>query len=271
MILRDCLVRSGIVDSERVCALKPATQLFFRNILHVCDGAARFEADADRLRTVLYGRSLHVVAKRDVARWMTECHLAGLIRLYTRSGRGYGEVINYGQRDTKRRKLYPGPHDDELNFAAPISSGDEPEVAYPAPPPLRKKRSEEKGRETREALIPLPAPAESHEDWLARVQAAWPGVNIAAELARAQAKKAKAGEALERGWFEAYWLPKCTAVVTKKEIFAPKVIAISEGEPEGWRDVLEGTPLGDEVKAWSELSASQQAFVRGQLKQRRAG
>jgi hypothetical protein len=283
MILRDCLVRAGIVDSERVCALKPATQLFFRNLLHVCDGAARFEADADRLRTVLYGRSLHVVAKRDVARWMADCHLAGLVRLYTRSGRGYGEVINYGQRDTKRRKLYPGPQDDELNFAAPAPGGDGPRELYPPPPsaepaPVRKKRSEVKGRESVREAAALPAPnsdqacPETHEAWLARLQVAWPHLDVRAEAVKAYVKKTKRGEQLERGWFEVNWLPKVTQAVTNKALFAPVAAPSSArmGEPGGWREALVGTMLGDavaagEIAAWGDLNTSQRAFVHERL------
>lgn len=122
MNLRDCLVRGGIVDSAKVCALRPATQLFFRNLFHVCDGAARFEADADRLRTMLYGRVLSRVSKGDVTRWMTECHQADLIKLYTRDGRGYGKVLNYGQRDSKRKVLYPGEEEEGL-FATAAPDG----------------------------------------------------------------------------------------------------------------------------------------------------
>ena len=130
MILRDCIVRSGIVDSARVCALPIACQLFFRNLLHACDGAGRFPADADELRNAFYWRSPGV-SKPHVEAWLTKCHQARLVNLYTRGGKAYGEMPNYGQRDTKRRVLYPGPDDGELNFAVALEPADDPPVAKP--------------------------------------------------------------------------------------------------------------------------------------------
>ncbi|HWA07939.1 MAG TPA: hypothetical protein VG838_00580 [Opitutaceae bacterium] len=119
MILRDCLVRMGIVTSDRVCRLSPVVQLFFRNLLHICDGAGRFEARAAILRAVLYAPSLHKISERDVQGWLTQCHQAGLVKLYTVGGAGYGKVLNYGQRDTKRRVLYPAEDGEQLSLAPP--------------------------------------------------------------------------------------------------------------------------------------------------------
>jgi hypothetical protein len=133
MNLRDCLIRHGIVDSPRVCALPVATQLFFRNLLHTCDGAGRFLADVDDLRFALYRRSLDRVSRLHVARWMADCHRADLVRLYTGpDGRGYGEILKYGQRDSKRRILHPAREPEQLNF----SGGSAPPPAPPPPEPL---------------------------------------------------------------------------------------------------------------------------------------
>lgn len=113
--LRPVLVRPGILDSPRVCALSVACQLFFRNLLHACDGAGRFVADPDELRAALY-RLATRVSSPHVKAWMIECHQAGIVKLYTREATGYGEVKAYGQLDTKRRVLYPGPADEPELF-----------------------------------------------------------------------------------------------------------------------------------------------------------
>jgi len=126
--LRDVLVRPGVIDSERVIALPVTCQLFFRNLLHCCDGAGIFPADVAELRAAFYWRSPGV-SNPHVETWLTKCHQAGLVKLYTRGGKPYGELINYGQRDTKRRKLYPGPDDGELNFAAPPGDPPKPRPA----------------------------------------------------------------------------------------------------------------------------------------------
>lgn len=277
MILRDCIVRSGIVDSARVCALPVACQLFFRNLLHACDGAGRFPADADELRNAFYWRSPGV-SKPHVEAWLTKCHQAGLVKLYTSGGKAYGGMPNYGQRDTKRRVLYPPPDDGELNFAVSLDP-DDPPASKP-----KKKRNEVKGRESaREAPAALPAPAvenlsESHEAWLARLQVAWPHLDVRAEAVKAYVKKSKRGEQLERGWFEASWLPKCTETVTNRALFAPQAAsAMTQGEPEGWRAVLAGTVLGDaidagEIGGWDELNKTQRDFVYQRIgDMRRAG
>lgn len=114
--LRPVLVRPGIVDSERVCKLPLACQIFFRNLLHVCDGAGRFSVNAAELRHALY-RWAPGVSNPHVEAWLRRLHQDHLVKLYTRGALGYGEIVNYGQRDTKRKVLYPPPDEGELNFA----------------------------------------------------------------------------------------------------------------------------------------------------------
>lgn len=156
MPLRDVLVYAGIVNSKRVCALPPAVQLFFRNLLHACDGAARFEADVEQLRTDLYGRVLSRVSKGDVSRWLVACQQAELITLYTRDGRGYGEIYNYRQRDTKRRVLYPGPEEDTL-FSEPATEDPPPSYSQSAPPPDSSRAAPRNGSEGKSPQPPAAA------------------------------------------------------------------------------------------------------------------
>lgn len=139
MNLRDCLIRHGIVNSRRVCRLPLACQLFFRNLLHTCDGAGRFIADADDLRLALYRHALDRVSRLHVSRWLAECHSAELVRLYTGpDGRGYGEVLKYGQRDKNRRAIHPARDPEQLALAPPgFEPGEPPD---PGPPPELNRR-----------------------------------------------------------------------------------------------------------------------------------
>ncbi|RME71366.1 MAG: hypothetical protein D6781_04380 [Verrucomicrobia bacterium] len=233
MILRDCLVRHGIVHSRKVLSLRPAAQLFFRNVLHVCDGAGRFEADPDLLRAVLYGPILHKIQRGDVVRWLTECHQAGLIKLYTVGGQGYGCVLNYGQRDRLRKVRYPSPEPDQLELATvageSVEQGDRRRRARrkrPPDPPPEQNRIEEKKREGEGARAQAHASApsmpphppilnreakevrgETQVEWLARLAAQYPGIDIERELCAAIEVQRRKGRQLERGWFEAHWLP----------------------------------------------------------------
>lgn len=278
MNLRDCLVRHGIVNSRRVCRLPIAVQLFFRNLLHTCDGAGRFLADADELRIALYQHALDRVSRSHVASWMAQCHTADLVKLYTGSdGRGYGEVLNYGQRDSKRRVLHPAREADQLNFVAPSepapdSTGDPPpasrgvaaEVA--APPELNR----------REKKPPTPAaataaggeevfPIRYFSDRLARTLCELCGIDplqltaagkraVTGTIAALQKVKPELHpDDLERA--AAAWKKRFpTASLTPRALnqhwamvagaAAPaKVAPIVEEEPYGWRDwINENTP-----------------------------
>jgi len=175
MNLRDCLVRYGIVHSKRVCALPVATQLFFRNLLHTCDGAGRFLADADDLRIALYQHALDRVTRLHVSRWLAECHTAELVRLYTGpDGRGYGEVLNYGQRDSKRKVLHPAREPDQLNFASAIPeppSGPDPNRPEQAEPAESSAPLELNRREKKSPQPPPEAGAGEEESSMNSVQA----------------------------------------------------------------------------------------------------
>jgi hypothetical protein len=111
MTLREYLLRAGWMDSERVQALPDHLQLFFLRLGHACDGASRFENHPKKLRSALYPIALHKVSERDVASNIVRLHDAGLVKLYAVAGRGYGEVLNFGQKDTKRKVIHPAPEE----------------------------------------------------------------------------------------------------------------------------------------------------------------
>ena len=138
IVPKDMLVKHGIVDSPRLCAMKPTEQLFFRNLLHVCDGAGRLLADADALRLALYGRAPGV-QRSHVEAWLQKIYLAGLVKLYTRGAVRYGEVLNFGQKDRMRKVLYPAEDPGELNFGRPADE-------LPDPEPKRRRNRIEKNR-----------------------------------------------------------------------------------------------------------------------------
>jgi hypothetical protein len=272
MNLRDVLVRPGIVDSPRLCALSLAVQLFFRNLLHTCDGAGRFIADADDLRDTLYRHARDRVSRRHITSWLQSCHHAGLVRLYTGpDGRGYGEVLKYGQRDKNRRVIHPAREDASLNFEAP------PAADPPDPPP---QTSEVNRREcecsTAPDEIPPPAPqrasgAHTHtpekktpeenlSDALARLGKKHPALDLKAEIARAEAyvKKLRGPTArLTLYFFENNWLPKSGGPA----LSATAPIAHIPAEPEYWRELLNdefpqsvySRGGAEEGRPWAEL------------------
>lgn len=107
MIMRDCLVRLSLMQKKELCLLPSAPQLFFHKLLHVCDGAARFEADSALLRAMLYPYCLDRVSCENVSRWLAACQSAELIKLYTVGNKRFGLVLDYGQKERFRLARYP--------------------------------------------------------------------------------------------------------------------------------------------------------------------
>lgn len=140
MILRDRMLYAGIRTSRRFAALSWFQRDFFYGLISVADDYGRFEADAEVLRTVLYGLSLGKVTERDVQGALLRFAAAdiGLVKLYTVSGRGYGKVLNFRQTLQKRRGLYPdeeggAPPEPELWPAFSLPEGKK-EGKSPPPP-----------------------------------------------------------------------------------------------------------------------------------------
>lgn len=258
IIPREVLVRPGIIDSERVCALPIACQLFFRNLLHACDGRGRFPADAAELRSAFY-RRCPGVSTAHVEAWLVKCHQARLVMLYTSGGRAYGEVVNYGQRDTKRRELYPSPDDGELNFAGPPADPPDP----PDRPSIQKNRMEGKGKERAGRATPAP---DSQELWLSRLREQFPGVDVDAELRAAARNRALQNKKLERQWFERHWLANLSTVV-EFTTAAGTTQTVQLAEPEGWRVYLKDRYYEEEwaqtaqVMPWASLPKNWQEKI----------
>jgi hypothetical protein len=223
MMVRDRMVYGGIRTSKRMARLSWFQRDLFHGLLLVADDYGRFEADAETLRTVLFGPLLAKVSVRDVQAGLLRCAAAdvGLVKLYTVRGRGYGKVVNFRQKLAKRRALYP----DEDDGPPP-----EPELFTPAAECGATDRKERK-KEGSAGAAPAP---ETQEEWIERLRAAWPHVDIAAELRAAEANRRLQKKRLERDWFEHHWLSKCSAPVE----FASRAPDDAPAECPGWREYL---------------------------------
>lgn len=147
MILREYLIMPQWMGSERLSKQRAHIREFFIRLMHLQDGAGRFDADPAMIRTVLYPRNLAQVSVRDVQDWLQTLHAIGVIKLYTVEGRAYGKVPNNKQRDGRRKALHPDEDGEQLDFSVP-----------PEPPPKRARgRSELNGIEEKSPLTPRPA------------------------------------------------------------------------------------------------------------------
>lgn len=225
MTLHDRMVYAGIRTSRKIERLSWFERDFFLGLILVADDFGRFEADAEMLRTVLYGLLIAKVSVRDVEGALVACHEAGLVKLYRSGGRGYGKVINFRQKLTKRRALYPDeegpPGDTELFTTAP-----------PPPIPIIQKEGRKGGRAERATPTP-----ESQELWLERMQQVHPEIDVPAQLRLAKRNRERAGKKLDRVWFERHWLSHTGREVTfDGDTLGSEVT--TEAEPEAWRAYL---------------------------------
>ena len=254
-ILRPVLVRDGVMHSDKLCRMDPVIQLFFRNLLHACDGADRFNADVDDLRLDLYRKSLDRVKRHHVQKWLLACRDARVIELYTRSGKPFGRVLNYGQRDKKRKVIHPAP-DDEAEL--PLLGGDDPP---PKPKPLKKEvnRREERGREAPDLTL-------SDSEWLDGLAAAYPHIDVRDELVRCVKKKVH----VDRAYFENHWLKPMGKPILLHAGTAAQTIL--ETEPEAWRmylkDKYENESWAESAAAyaWAEMPANWRAKIAREMK-----
>ena len=146
MILREYLIMPQWMGSDRLARQRAHVREFFIRLMHLQDGAGRFDADAALIRTVLYPRNLAQVSERDVQGWLQTLHSIGVIKLYTVEGRAYGKVPDNKQRDTKRKAVHPDEDGGQLDFS---------KLPPPEPPekPARRK-SELNGIEEKSPLTP---------------------------------------------------------------------------------------------------------------------
>lgn len=257
-MLNDRMVYAGIRTSRRFARLSWFHRDFFYGLLNAADECGRFENDADVLRAALYAPLLSRVSKRDVQGAVIACHQAGLVKLWTGvDGRGYGEVVNYRQTGLKRRRS---------NIPPPQGAPPEPGLFGDGTDEEKEEKRRKGGGRAERAMPPAPDfLVESLEDWLARLRAQWPGVDVPAEVAAAEKAKAKQGRKLEREWFERHWLPKCSPVVSAGELPWPGAESQELPEPEGWREVIAQSVYGPggqhEARTWGDLPRYAQEHV----------
>jgi len=210
MILPDRMFSAEWIHDRRLRRLPPQVQLLLIFVRPLCDRNGRFEFNPALIHMALYASAdCGNVSVRDVEAWLEILRSGGYVKSYTGAdGRRVGEVA----KEYWRQKLTFGKQVYE-------PESDQPELVLPdADPPQRRMRSDMKGGGHRPPPMPaaLPdaaalrghaLPAEDDAAWMARLAREWPGVDIAAQLEKAHRKRR--GD-VERGWFEAVWLPGVT-------------------------------------------------------------
>jgi uncharacterized phage protein (TIGR02220 family) len=88
------LLREGILTSERVDALEPPAEVFYRRLMSKVDDFGLFDARPSILRASLYPLRVDRVREADIPRWLAACEKAGLILLYEANGKPYLKMLD---------------------------------------------------------------------------------------------------------------------------------------------------------------------------------
>lgn len=103
------IVREGILTSERVNALSPNAELFYRRLMSVVDDFGRYSANLTLLRASCYPLKLDSVKEDSISKHLTECADARLIVLYTVGGKAYLEMQDFRQQVRAKDSKFPAP------------------------------------------------------------------------------------------------------------------------------------------------------------------
>ena len=105
------IIRDGILTSERINALSPLAELFYRRLMSVADDHGRYSGNLTQLRAYCYPLKLDSVKEDSIKKHLAECVSAGLIVPYTVEGKPYILLCDFGQRINGKSK-FPEPPSD---------------------------------------------------------------------------------------------------------------------------------------------------------------
>lgn len=179
------IIRDGILTSERINALSPLAELFYRRLMSVADDHGRYSGNLTQLRAYCYPLKLDSVKEDSIKKHLAECVDAGLIVPYTIEGKPYILLCDFGQRINGKSK-FPEPPVNPPGFPGiprlVVDVGevvdDEEQGALPAaPPPADPKPKANKGSR-------LPADWTLPDDWAAWAKQERPDLHPPAVAAR---------------------------------------------------------------------------------------
>ena len=112
------IIRDGILRSEKVNALEPLTELFYRRLMSVVDDYGRTEAHPTLLRSSCYPLLIDKVDEPTVKNHLKECQNVGLIQLYTVEGKHFIQLRNFNQQVRAKVSKFPQPPADDIACVA---------------------------------------------------------------------------------------------------------------------------------------------------------
>jgi hypothetical protein len=212
------VLREGILTSERINALKPQAELFFRRLMSVVDDYGRYSANPALLRAHCYPLKLDEVREADISRWLTEVESAGLIALYAVETKRYLEMKDFRQQVRAKESKWPQPPSGCLADATQTSGRREayaPVVGGGGGGGDGDGDGDE-GEDGGEVVGGGPTGLPDDEAWLAGLQRQFADRDVAGERVSFLAYCKRKGTAANRGGFVG-WLKKASPKLQDKQ------------------------------------------------------
>jgi hypothetical protein len=104
------ILREGIIGSQRINALSPTGEVFYRRLMSVADDYGSFHASVPTLRGALWPTNPESVSEESVRASLAECTRGEnpLIKLYSSGGAKYLQITNFNQQIRSKSK-FPTP------------------------------------------------------------------------------------------------------------------------------------------------------------------
>jgi hypothetical protein len=112
------VVRSEILDSDKVNKLSWAAEVFYRRLMSIVDDYGLGDGRIPVIRSKLYPLRLDRVSESDIIKWIAECESSGLVSLYQVNGNPYLEIVNFGQTVRQKKAKYPFPPREQMQADA---------------------------------------------------------------------------------------------------------------------------------------------------------
>jgi hypothetical protein len=108
------MLREGILSSDKVDTLNSDEEVFYRRLMSIVDDFGRSEADPRLLRAACFPLRVERISTESINKWLSACQHAGLVTVYTVSGKTYLQFENLGKPRSEKSK-YPGPLNTQMN------------------------------------------------------------------------------------------------------------------------------------------------------------
>lgn len=130
------MIRDGWLESPAIDQLDPHAERFFLRLCLRADDFGRYHALPQLLKSNLYPLK-DEVKSTEVAKWLSACAAAGLLRCYNADGKPFLEILKFGQRMRQAVSKFPAPSDNcptdarHMPVICPSSDGQLPDIGRP--------------------------------------------------------------------------------------------------------------------------------------------